>query len=354
MKKSSLAIVLATLLFLVSVPPALSAPAIGVPQPVFSVSNNLIADPTDEDLRLLTVFNDRLVPMGGEVVEGENAALAVALNLFQQRVDPEDISMLQAYLAAHPASRWNASLLLNLGLQCYEWGYLSLALQHLEGAWQIAAPESDSARRAIADRAVGELLVLNARLGRREEAEQLLLDIAERPLEGSVALDVQSAKEGLTRMRLQPEIGFKCGPFALNSILNHQNGTPNLRHEVIEAAESTPQGTNLLQVRDWAAAVGLDYQVAKKEASGQVITPAVMHWRLGHFAALLSERDGRYLIQDATFGGHEMYLTARAIEAETDGYFLVPAGPLPVGWRTVSDEEAATVWGKGGAAGRGC
>src|SRR5207244_1280003 len=34
-------------------------------------------------------------------------------------------------------------------------------------------------------------------------------------------------------------------------------------------------------------------------------------------------------------------------EAETSGYFLIPPGDLPQGWRRVDAEEGQSVWGKG-------
>ncbi|TDU80785.1 intein/RHS repeat-associated protein [Prosthecobacter fusiformis] len=330
----------------------LRPPTIGKPQPAFPIQIIFSAAPQDSELQLATMFPDRLVPMGTTEVENENADLGATLKLFAARTSYEDFTMLETFLQQHPSSRWNASLLLNLGLMCYDTGHLSQALQYWEGAWNLSKNETDLTRRAIADRAIGEALLLNARLGRVSMMEHYLAELGERPVEGSVAANVDAAKEGMLRMKVDPGVAFKCGPFALNSILNFRDKTPHRRTAELEAARSTPQGTNLVMVRDWAASVGLDYQIAKREPSGQFIYPAVMHWKLDHFAALLEQRDNRFLVQDATFGGTEMWITAAALDAETDGYFLVPNEPLPPGWRTVSDEEAQHVWGKGGASTR--
>jgi YD repeat-containing protein len=56
----------------------------------------------------------------------------------------------------------------------------------------------------------------------------------------------------------------------------------------------------------------------------------------------------RYLLQDPTFG-NTVWVTRHALEAETSGYFLIPPGELPRGWRTVDAKEGASVWGKGKA-----
>lgn len=329
--------------------PAKRPPSIGRPQPAFPVQIRFSESPSDEELRLATMFSDRLVPMGTAALENENEDLAAAVRAFMDRESHEDVSMLLHFVQQHPASRWNASLLLNIGLERYTTGYLSQALQHWEAAWTLSKDETDLARRAIADRAVGELLLLNARLGRVDSIEHYLAEIVDRPIEGAPLANISAAKEGLLRMKLDPGVAFKCGPFALNSILNWRDNTPDVRKPELEAAQSTPQGTNLIMVRDWAAAVGLDYRIAKRAPAGELVYPAVMHWKLDHFAALLAKKDDRYLVQDATFGGNEMWLTASALEAETDGYFLIPTGDLPAGWSAVTDEEAQNVWGKGGA-----
>jgi hypothetical protein len=60
--------------------------------------------------------------------------------------------------------------------------------------------------------------------------------------------------------------------------------------------------------------------------------PAVVNWKVGHYAALIAEENGLYHLQDPTFG-NDTWTSRRALEAESSGYFLVPAGKLPKGWR---------------------
>lgn len=328
------------------------SPQVGAAQPVIPLTLSFSEQPQDVELQTSQVFPEMLVPMAGEEQPEENADLAAALLQFAERTDHEDISMFQAFLERHPASRWNAAIFLNLAAERYERGYLSQALQHWENAWNLARSETEPQIKLVAERALAELLLLNARLGRTDRLDVYFEELSRRTYDSSIGSLVDSARQGLARMRTQPEIAFKCGPYALNSILNARDKTPFASNPVLEAVPSTTRGTNLVQVREWAAQVGLNYQVARRESTGQLIFPAVIHWKLDHFAALLGELDGRYLVQDATFGGGEMWITEKALEAETDGYFLIPAGELPAGWTAVSDEEAAQVWGKGGAQGR--
>lgn len=329
-----------------------SAPRVGVAQPVVPVTLGFSAHPGDDEIRGCQLFQEMLTPMSGPAQEAENEDLAAALLVFAERTDHEDISMFTAFMQQHPSSRWNAALLLNLGFERYERGYLTQALQYWENAWNLAKAETDEQRKLVADRAVGEILLLNARLGRVPVLEEYLAALELRDYDGSIGAQVDAARQGLARMKTQPEIAFKCGPYALNSILNLQARTPNASCAQLEAVHSTSQGTNLLQVKNWAAEVGLNYQVARRGEGAAYVYPAVLHWKLDHFAALLGQQDGRYLVQDATFNGAEMWITEKALEAETDGYYLIRSGPLPEGWTAVSDEQAAQIWGKGGASGR--
>ena len=93
--------------------------------------------------------------------------------------------------------------------------------------------------------------------------------------------------------------------------------------------------------------------MAKKSSSAQIIVPSLIHFRVGHFAAVTAQNRGKYRLQDPTFDeSGSIWITAKAIESQGDGYFLVPAGQLPSGWQKVSKSEGATVWGKGDSGGR--
>ena len=68
--------------------------------------------------------------------------------------------------------------------------------------------------------------------------------------------------------------------------------------------------------------------MAKRSLASVVTVPAIVHWKSGHFAALVREQDDRYLVEDATFGDH-FWISRKALEDEATGYFIVPAGRLP-------------------------
>lgn len=73
-----------------------------------------------------------------------------------------------------------------------------------------------------------------------------------------------------------------------------------------------------------------------------------MHWKVGHFAAIVGKVNGRYHVKDPVFPGQSLWVTPAALDAEASGYFLMPANAqASAEWREVGNSEAATVWGKG-------
>lgn len=108
--------------------------------------------------------------MGAEPTSQENADFAAALIRYTECDDPDDFSALTAFLDAHPGSPWAGGLLINLGLVYYRRGY-SRALQAWSSACEGAMTITDPAQRPLADRALGELAYMLAKVGRISELD---------------------------------------------------------------------------------------------------------------------------------------------------------------------------------------
>lgn len=303
------------------------------------------ASPTAQEIYRARVFEEPLVPVGGEPTAEENAALAAALVGYSRRSGPDDFSSLTVFLDQHPTSSWRAALLTGLGLEYYNTAHYTLALDAWRLGWEAGKGASDARGKAIVDRAVGELAFMYSRLGRMDELDTLLKSIEGRALIGPAAQKVVGAREGLWFMKSRPDISFRCGPLALQSIKHAVEPHSPLDMEILNSA-STQKGMSLSQVAELSQKVGLNYQMAFRENGGAFVVPAVVHWRVGHYAAMVRKQGELYQLQDATFGNNS-WATEKALEAETSGYFLIPPGPLPTGWRRVEKKEGDTVWGKG-------
>jgi RHS repeat-associated protein len=264
---------------------------------------------------------------------------------YSKRSGPDDFSALTRFLAENPQSPWAAALLTDLGLEYYNTAHYSLALEAWHQAVVAGKAASDARGKAVVDRAVGELAFLYARLGRMSELETLLKSIEGRALMGPAAQKLVGAREGLWFMKNRPDVAFRCGPLALQSIKHVLDPQSPLEMEIFNSA-STQKGMSLSQVAGLSQKAGLNYQMAFRERGGSFVFPAVVHWKVGHYAAIVRKEGGLYLLQDPTFGNNT-WATKEALEAETSGYFLIPPGSLLPGWRSVDEKEAGTVWGKG-------
>ncbi len=304
--------------------------------------------PSDAELSAFHVFREPLIPVGAPTSASENRALADAIKAFVSRGDPDQTDDLTNFLNQFPGSSWQASLLANLGAIWRSTGYWSKALDAWEEAWTLLVHETNPGTSALADYVLGELAQLNARLGRADRLDALFSEIEGRDVRGAATEKVAAARQGVALMRTRPQDAFRCGPMALKEILiSSKQATMEKQKTIVESA-STDHGMSLLQIKNLAGKLGLDYQMARRSPGATIIVPAVINWRVGHYAALVAAKDGKFVAQDPTFGD-ETLLGKQAIDQEQSGYYLVPTGALPAGWRPVSEVDGKNVWGKGNA-----
>lgn len=293
-----------------------------------------------------------LVPVGVTTPD-ENRELRDALDRYRQAVrlagSRDAVEPLVEFLAHRPRSAWRPVLLLNLGLIYRQTGHFSRALETWKEAWDATRSLKDSTGRALGDACVAHYSQYLAYLGRTEELEAVLATIKGRPLRGKAAELATASWQGLSRMRSTPEESFRCGPLALHRILLHQARGRKLSAgdvRIFQESRSTPRGLPLTAVRDLARKAGMKHQLAFRSAGAPVISPAVAPWSVGHYAAIVERAGDRVVVQDSTLGT-DLRITPRTLDEQASGYFLVPAGKLPAGWRAASDREGARIWGRG-------
>jgi RHS repeat-associated protein len=296
----------------------------------------------------------------GPVSEQENEDLDAALAAFHdapakagQAGDYDDYAKpLLAFVDAHPASNWNASLYLNIGLGFYQSGYYSRTFTYFEKSWQLGRDATSIQAKRMADRAMGELAEMHARLGHAEELKTFFTEIGDRPVSGSASFMMEGAHEGLESFDHRPEIAYLCGPAALRNMLLWLKASPG-QVEVADDARSGPHGFSLSQLAALADKAGLKYRLIYRKPGQPVPVPSIINWNVHHYAAILDGHDGHYRLQDPTFGAAGSVVTEKAADEEGSGYFLVPAKVLEShsnsGWRIVAanSAEANSVYGMG-------
>ena len=316
------------------------------PFPVFS------AVPTDAQITQARVFDEPLTAIGKRrdafTWVMENKALAGAITSYLKTGDPGNVTPFTEFLDRYPESAWRTSVLLNIGSVYRHTGYFQKAMDAWETAWKAGQAETKPEAVDVVNRVGAELAQLNARLGRVERLESLLAELKGRSPRGTTAEMMAGAEAGLWLMQTHPESAFRCGPLALRhlcQIAGLKTDTPKLTD-----FKATGQGTSLAQIAAVAQDLGLSYQMARRSAGAAFVTPAIVHWKTGHFAAVTKHFEdgplaGKYVVEDPAFG-EELVVSKEALEAETSGWSLVSRGELPQGWAAISAGEAGQVWGK--------
>jgi RHS repeat-associated protein len=304
-------------------------------------------------------FDEPLIP-SGEPTRAENETLVAALEQFGQRTVRDDFSRLTEFLDRNPDSPWAVALRTQLGREYFRVGRYSKAIEAWNSVWTSNKAARRESPRQTAHRAASELALMYARLGRMAELRALLADVdsgaPEQAASSPASRDLRapkthfgslrSAREGLWSMDHRPEVSFRCGPLALDRIC-FATDRAKAGNPLIQNSQSTTNGFSAREVAELSRRLGMNYQVAFRSPGAEIILPAVVHWKVGHYAALIA-RDGKLLrTEDPTFDTSKIWLSDEALDEEASGYFLVRGGPLPPGWRAVSEEEAHQVWGKG-------
>lgn len=289
-----------------------------------------------------------LAERGGEL---ERAELVLALTAYGESRERGE---LEGFLARHPGSAWKVGLLGNLGMLALEEGRHGQALKDWRAAWDAGKAVGQVEVKRFVDQVVGELVKLETRLGHAEAAAALLEELEGRELSGSASEARAYAREGLWQMRNPTAGAFLCGPLALFQMLAPDGAEMASRR--LELPVKT-EGYSLAELQSLAQGQGRDVAALYRNPGGSIPAPSVIHWKTGHYAAIVEADAERYRIRDAALG-KEYWVRRAALEEEESGYYLV-AGDVAGegegevasgGWRVVSAEEGGQVIGAGNTA----
>ncbi len=309
---------------------------------------------TTNDIFRNRVFIEPLVPIDGVPSAKENRAIMNALDKFAARTKSDDASAAESFIADYPDSVWNLSLLSNLGDFYYRTGQYSEALSALQKAWEIGKGLEDQTGKIVADQVLGRLAMMRSKIGEAEELDSLLGEAGSRQVVGSASEAVANAKENRWRMFKDPGTAFHCGPLALASIRRAKN-MPDAYDKLLTAPKKTGRGFKMSEVGQLAASLGMNYEAVRREGNAELtdqMLPAVVHWKVNHYASVLKKSGDKYLLKDQTFGAEKTWISSDVLVRESSGYFLVPKGTSGKGWNKVSSTETASILGKGAPNGK--
>ena len=140
---------------------------------------------------------------------------------------------------------------------------------------------------------------------------------------------------------------FNCGPVALKLLMLAED-PHDQRGNDLPFYRSGTSGTNLAELVQIAGKEGFSAHMIFRKPEQPVPVPAIVHWKVGHFATIVGEANGRYHVEDVVFPGSSVWVTKAALDNEASGYFLVAANQsMQTGWSNVAATAASSVWGRG-------
>jgi RHS repeat-associated protein len=178
-----------------------------------------------------------------------------------------------------------------------------------------------------------------------ERLTEIFEETANRPVHpGPIGQMFLTAREAYPTMLHNPGVAYRCGILALENVCQ-KLGAPRLNKTALHNTPSPASGFSIQELLALARDAGADL-VARKRTSDEIVVPSIVHWKEGHFAAILEQHGSSYLVVDPTFG-YPVWLEGDVINAECSGYFIAELKSTPHNWSSVSDGEAAGVRGRG-------
>jgi RHS repeat-associated protein len=311
-----------------------------------SLRTRFSATPTDGEICRLPLFMHQPIPLNTNIIASENLGLSEFLVDLVGKTDAEVLRSLMEYTESAPHSRWTPALRLYLAERQYNAGYFDRAEAVWTDTWTQYRAATEGPQYELAEEALTRLLNLNSSWGRKEGIKTLLAALGKRKLSGTAYSAMDRAREALWFLERKVVQNAMCGPMALYAIKDAlgQKYEPVDLDILPETTIAT--GISALDLQRLAAAMSINYQWAKRPpGSSEIPTPCVVHWKAGHYSALAHRLEAGYVLVDRPLR-YQQTVTLEPIDAQTSGFFLVPAGPLPAGWLPATAAEVAQIFGR--------
>ncbi|MDB6016692.1 MAG: putative rhs-related protein [Pedosphaera sp.] len=276
----------------------------------------------------------------------ESMALLGAIGTLETNGVKAGFAALEGFMSASPQSAWTPSLRVNMAEYYRSHGRYSLALAHWEAAWKATKNGKDAATQKLAVRAVTGWTRLLASLGQKDQAKALFKEMDELQLPpGAYGNTIISTKGGLAVMNAKPGDSYRCGSFALGHVAEALHLDKKTSLGILQT-KSPDGGFHVSELLALAESNNIPLFAVRRPLGSEIVVPAIVHWKLNHYAAITERNGDRYRVMDPTFGGH-VWMDAESIEAEASGAFLLPKDKAPATWQKLSKLETESIYGKG-------
>jgi RHS repeat-associated protein len=258
----------------------------------------------------------------------------------------DQIAAFENLISSYPNSPWTPSLRANLASFYRQRAQFSLALAHWEAAWLVVRDQNTPGAKAVGDYVLGNWTELLAALGQADRLSQILVETRGRILDGGPwQVRYNSSVEALARMLGSPQTTYRCGIRALQAVgdllTTGASFDAHLRGE-----SATDHGLSFADLQALAQKYGLQMVPVELPAGADPVVPSIVHFKLGHFAAILKQDGSRYWVDDPVFRTPRWF-NAEVIKEESSGRYLIPAASLSSTFRILTPDEQSQTIGRG-------
>jgi len=97
--------------------------------------------------------------------------------------------------------------------------------------------------------------------------------------------------------------------------------------------------------------MGLDLAGIERAPGAPIPVPALAQWKAGHFATIIREEGGRFLVRNF-LGGEDKWIARAVLEEEIGSFALVPRAMVAKQiWPEASESSLSRIWGAGTTSG---
>src|SRR5580693_10446478 len=110
-----------------------------------------------------------------------------------------------------------------------------------------------------------------------------------------------------------------CGAVALHQLAIALKGT-NADTSIIDSAPVPFNGFSMTELLNLSLKAGLDLTPVEVSPDAPIPVPSVVHWKRGHYSAVVERRGDWYRLGDSSFG--RRWLKGTVIRVQSRGNFL--------------------------------
>ena len=308
--------------------------------PLTAIANNAASTPSTplstQTIKQFSSLPVAMLPTRASTVS-DSVALELAIRQYAQANDPLDTRALHTFLQQHPDSVWSAALWYNLGTIYQQAGqYMDATDAYRQASQQMAQARTHSPELSrMGDGIYAAELMLHTRLGHAADVTALLKD-SDKHQSGVAASAITQAIAGAWEMQHSPATALRCGTGALAALLTPAAATH------LDDIPAPATGFSLRDLQSLAKAQSLPMRAV--ESRDAIPVPSVVHWKSGHYAAIVAKQGDSYQIKDPVLG-QEASMRASSILRESSGHYLVT--PQWQAGRELSADEAGRIYGAG-------